>query len=79
VAVAIRELVVRGAPAIGVTAAYGMALAARKSAATDRTGLLDELVREVVFEAQATNHLVRVWYQISYAIYPSTGKSGSRK
>jgi methylthioribose-1-phosphate isomerase len=45
VAVAIRELVVRGAPAIGVTAAYGMALAARKSAATDRTGLLDELVR----------------------------------
>jgi methylthioribose-1-phosphate isomerase len=45
VAVAIRDLVVRGAPAIGVTAAYGMALAARKSAATDRTGLLDELVR----------------------------------
>ena len=45
VAVVIRELVVRGAPAIGVTAAYGMALAARKSAATDRTGLLDELVR----------------------------------
>jgi methylthioribose-1-phosphate isomerase len=45
VAVTIRDLVVRGAPAIGVTAAYGMALAARKSAATDRTGLLDELVR----------------------------------
>jgi methylthioribose-1-phosphate isomerase len=44
-AVAIRDLVVRGAPAIGITAAYGMALAARNSAATDRTGLLDELVR----------------------------------
>jgi methylthioribose-1-phosphate isomerase len=43
VAAAIREMVVRGAPAIGVTAAYGMALAARKSAATDRIGLLDEL------------------------------------
>jgi methylthioribose-1-phosphate isomerase len=43
VATAIREMVVRGAPAIGVTAAYGMALAARNSAATDRTGLIDEL------------------------------------
>lgn len=44
VAAAIRMMVVRGAPAIGVTAAYGMALAARRSAATDRTGLFDELV-----------------------------------
>jgi methylthioribose-1-phosphate isomerase len=43
VATAIREMVVRGAPAIGVTAAYGMALAARNSAAMDRIGLLDEL------------------------------------
>lgn len=43
VAAAIRGMVVRGAPAIGVTAAYGMALAAQKSAATDRTGLIDEL------------------------------------
>jgi methylthioribose-1-phosphate isomerase len=43
VTAAIRAMVVRGAPAIGVTAAYGMALAARSSAATDRAGLLDEL------------------------------------
>jgi methylthioribose-1-phosphate isomerase len=43
VSAAIRTMVVRGAPAIGVTAAYGMALAAQKSAATDRTGLIDEL------------------------------------
>jgi methylthioribose-1-phosphate isomerase len=43
VAAAIRGMVVRGAPAIGVTAAYGMALAAQMSAATDRTSLLDEL------------------------------------
>lgn len=43
VAGAIRSMVVRGAPAIGVTAAYGMALAARKSVAGDRSGLLDEL------------------------------------
>jgi methylthioribose-1-phosphate isomerase len=43
VAAAIRGMIVRGAPAIGVTAAYGMALAAQKRSATDRTGLLDEL------------------------------------
>jgi methylthioribose-1-phosphate isomerase len=43
VAGAIRQMVVRGAPAIGVTAAYGMALAAHKSGATDAADLLDEL------------------------------------
>ncbi len=42
---AIRAMVVRGAPAIGVTAAYGMALAARTSAAPDIASLLDELHR----------------------------------
>ena len=36
VASAIREMVVRGAPAIGVTAAYGMALAAQESTAPNR-------------------------------------------
>ena len=43
VAEAIRSMVVRGAPAIGVTAAYGMALAVQGSAAGDREDLLDEL------------------------------------
>jgi methylthioribose-1-phosphate isomerase len=43
VAGAIRSMVVRGAPAIGVTAAYGMALAARKHAARDAAALLEEL------------------------------------
>jgi methylthioribose-1-phosphate isomerase len=37
VAQAIRDMVVRGAPAIGCTAAYGVALAARRRAATDPT------------------------------------------
>jgi methylthioribose-1-phosphate isomerase len=36
-------MVVRGAPAIGVTAAYGMALAAQESAATYRAGLMEDL------------------------------------
>ena len=40
---AIRQMQVRGAPAIGVAAAYGMALAARRSSARDTTTLLVEL------------------------------------
>jgi methylthioribose-1-phosphate isomerase len=49
VAAAIRGMVVRGAPAIGVTAAYGMALAALQSGADDPTELL-----EVLSEAKST-------------------------
>ncbi|GAB4208971.1 MAG: S-methyl-5-thioribose-1-phosphate isomerase [Roseiflexaceae bacterium] len=45
VAHGIRSMQVRGAPAIGFTAAYGMALIARKSTATSRAELLDELER----------------------------------
>jgi methylthioribose-1-phosphate isomerase len=43
VAEAIRTLVVRGAPAIGVAAAFGVALAARASRAGDTAGLLADL------------------------------------
>lgn len=40
---AITEMYVRGAPAIGATAAFGMALAARQSTATSGVALLDDL------------------------------------
>lgn len=43
VARAIFDMVVRGAPAIGVSAAFGMVLAARQSAAADTGALLSEL------------------------------------
>ena len=43
VAVAIRDMTVRGAPAIGVTAAFGLALAAYRSTATDLSTLKVEL------------------------------------
>jgi len=43
VADAIRTLVVRGAPAIGCAAAFGVALAARQSAALDGDGLVADL------------------------------------
>ena len=36
---AIRSMVVRGAPAIGIAAAYGVVLAARKAYANERQGL----------------------------------------
>ncbi len=43
VAAAIRDMVVRGAPAIGATAAFGLALAAQQSIAKDRDTLLSDL------------------------------------
>jgi methylthioribose-1-phosphate isomerase len=43
VADAITDMVVRGAPAIGAAGGFGMALAARQSAARDRDGLLADL------------------------------------
>ena len=43
VAEAIRDMVVRGAPAIGAAAAFAMALAARQSRAADRLTLLRDL------------------------------------
>ncbi len=43
VATAISTMVVRGAPAIGAAAGYGMALAAVRSPATDRPTLLNDL------------------------------------
>jgi methylthioribose-1-phosphate isomerase len=43
VATAIQEMVIRGAPAIGAAAAFGLALAARQSRARSRAGLLADL------------------------------------
>ena len=43
VARAITDMVVRGAPAIGAAGGFGMALAALRSPATDRDGLLSDL------------------------------------
>jgi methylthioribose-1-phosphate isomerase len=53
---AIRTMVIRGAPAIGAAAAFGMALAARKARAQGRDGLLAELRRaaEVLRAARPT-------------------------
>jgi methylthioribose-1-phosphate isomerase len=43
VAAAVRDMVVRGAPAIGAAGGFGMALAANASGAGDRNALLSDL------------------------------------
>ncbi len=56
VAEAIRTLVVRGAPAIGVSGAFGLALAAQQSSAASREGLLSDLeeARKALFGTRPT-------------------------
>lgn len=56
IADAIRTLVVRGAPAIGVSGAFGLALAALQSKAKTKTKLLEDLekAKKVLFETRPT-------------------------
>ena len=56
VAEAIRTLVVRGAPAIGVSGAFGLALAALQSTATEKTELISYLenAKKILFETRQT-------------------------
>lgn len=56
VARAIKEMYIRGAPAIGAAAAFGMALAARQSSATDHETLLGDLeaAADVLRQARPT-------------------------
>jgi methylthioribose-1-phosphate isomerase len=48
IATSIREMIIRGAPAIGVAAAYGLALAAINSHAADTGELISELKRAAI-------------------------------
>lgn len=56
VADAIRNLVVRGAPAIGVSGAFGLALAALQSKATNKDELISDLekAKKILFETRPT-------------------------
>jgi len=56
VANAIRSLIVRGAPAIGVSGAFGLALAALQSSTTTKEGLISEMetAKKVLFETRPT-------------------------
>jgi len=56
VADAIRTLVVRGAPAIGVSGAFGLALAALQSNAKEKDQLIQdlEIAKKILFETRPT-------------------------
>jgi len=56
VANAIKTLVIRGAPAIGVSGAFGLALAALQSDATEKTTLISYLenAKKILFETRPT-------------------------
>jgi len=56
IADAIRTLVVRGAPAIGVSGAFGLALAALQSDATEKDDLISYLenAKKILFETRPT-------------------------
>ena len=56
VAAGIKDMVVRGAPAIGVSAAYGIALGAKQFVGTDVTDLEDELdyISDVIGKTRPT-------------------------
>lgn len=62
VAEAIKQMTVRGAPAIGCTAAYGMALVAAQSSAPDAAALLAELERaKATLDAQRPTAVNLAW------------------
>ena len=56
VAAAIRNLVIRGAPAIGVAGAFGLALAALQSSSETTDDLLSDLekAKEILLETRPT-------------------------
>lgn len=56
VAIAIRDLIVRGAPAIGVSGAFGLALAALQSTANTKESLLEDLekARKILHDTRPT-------------------------
>lgn len=65
VADAIRDMVVRGAPAIGITAAYGMALAAQHSPAQKIAGLRADLEAAAAMLRQARPTAVNLFWALN--------------
>jgi methylthioribose-1-phosphate isomerase len=63
-AAAIRDMVVRGAPAIGVTAAYGLALTACRSKASTLEGLRADLARAAQALAESRPTAVNLFWAI---------------
>jgi len=66
VAEAIRDMVVRGAPAIGITAAYGIVLAARVRFAESSTGWKTLIDADLQILAQSRPTAVNLFWAIEY-------------
>ena len=75
VADAIRTMVIRGAPAIGAAAAFGMALAALGSRATDRAGLLRDLEAAAAVLRQARPTAVNLSWAVARMLRAATDES----
>lgn len=72
VASAIRTMVIRGAPAIGAAAAYGMALAALQSSATSREGLLNDLEKAAEVLRASRPTAVNLFWAINRMLHRAT-------
>lgn len=77
VATAIRSMVVRGAPAIGASAAFGLALAARQSQAGDREGLLADLRAAAAVLGAARPTAVNLAWGLQRMLRAAEAASGS--
>ncbi len=74
---AIKKMVVRGAPALGVTAAFGMALAACQSDAKDLAGVLCDLKTAGVVLAASRPTAVNIAWGIQRMLQVAEAASGS--
>ena len=77
VADAIRQMVVRGAPAIGVAAAYGLALAAYHSTAVNTTDLLAELQQAGALLKAARPTAVNLFWAVDRVLEKTVSLEGS--
>jgi methylthioribose-1-phosphate isomerase len=68
VATAIQRLEVRGAPAIGVTAAYGMSLAALQSRAKTREEFLAEMIKTHDFLASTRPTAINLFWALDHML-----------
>lgn len=73
VARAITEMYVRGAPAIGATAAFGMALAARQSQASNRAALLKDLEEAGAYLNEARPTAVNLSWAVARQLATAQG------
>jgi len=73
---AIRDMVVRGAPAIGVTAAYAVVLGARERYAADATGWKSDIQADLDFLADARPTAVNLRWAVEHMRRLISGLSG---